>query len=331
MARPRKQGLDYFPLNTDFFEDDKIVPVTGEFGLKGEIVAIKLLCAIYRKGYFIEWNVRLRLKFLRDLPGISAALLDMIISRLVQWGFFDETLFNTAGILTSRGIQRRYFEITSRRLIDHELPHLLVSVSRNSVNGSRKPRSAAVSACSNTTKETKDNISILSSISSSTPRAYEGENDDAWDATLSKFISEKEKSCAEKEKEPARLSANAVEYIRIDQVAEYLKSDPYWLEVLCVNRHLRMDYVLSKIDEFAVELLQRGDTEKDKRDCRRHFNNWLRKNRNSNEVSSAHRASNGDITNAEVLHRCQERVAERLAREKAREVGQYDDAIADPF
>ncbi len=103
MARPKKQGLDYFPLNTDFFEDDKIVPVTGEFGLKGEIVAIKLLCAIYRNGYFIEWSERLRLKFLRDLPGISASLLDMIVSRLVQWGFFDETLVNSVRILTSNG------------------------------------------------------------------------------------------------------------------------------------------------------------------------------------------------------------------------------------
>ncbi len=164
MARPKKQGLDYFPLNTDFFEDDKIVPVTGEFGLKGEIVAIKLLCAIYRNGYFIEWSERLRLKFLRDLPGISASLLDMIVSRLVQWGFFDETLFNSVRILTSKGIQKRYFEITNRRLLDHELPHLLVNVSRNPVNVSRNPRSTVVSVCRNATKESKDNISSNESI-----------------------------------------------------------------------------------------------------------------------------------------------------------------------
>lgn len=46
---------------------------------------------------------------------------------------------------------------------------------------------------------------------------------------------------------------------------------------------------------------------------------------------SSHRASNGDITNEEVMRRCQERVAERLAREKAREMGLYDDAVPDPF
>lgn len=167
MARPKKQGLDYFPLNTDFFEDDKIVPVTGEFGLKGEIVVIKLLCAIYRNGYFIEWNERSRLKFLRDLPGISVGLLDMIVSRLVQWGFFDQSLFNSTGILTSKGIQRRYFGITNRRLVDRELPHLLVNVSRNPVNVSRNPHLKVVYACRNATKEIKDNISSNESILSS--------------------------------------------------------------------------------------------------------------------------------------------------------------------
>lgn len=41
MARPNKTGLDYFPLDIDFFDDEKIVAISGEFGIKGEIVAIK--------------------------------------------------------------------------------------------------------------------------------------------------------------------------------------------------------------------------------------------------------------------------------------------------
>lgn len=27
MARPRKQGLDYFPLDVDYFSDEKIIPI----------------------------------------------------------------------------------------------------------------------------------------------------------------------------------------------------------------------------------------------------------------------------------------------------------------
>ena len=67
MARPTKKGLDYFPFDVDFFEDEKIAAISGEFGLKGEIVAVKLLCAIYRNGYFILWSDMLRLKILASV------------------------------------------------------------------------------------------------------------------------------------------------------------------------------------------------------------------------------------------------------------------------
>lgn len=115
MARPHKLGLDYFPFDVDFFADEKIAAISGEFGIKGEITAIKLLCAIYRNGYFILWSEPMKYKLLRDLPGVSSELFDQIVNRLVKWGFFDETLFNTVKVLTSRGIQKRYFSIVRRR------------------------------------------------------------------------------------------------------------------------------------------------------------------------------------------------------------------------
>lgn len=152
MARPRKTGLDYFPFDVDYFSDEKIVAIAGEFGLKGEIASIKLLCAIYRNGYFIEWNEMMAYKILRELPGVSADLLDNIVRRLVRWGFFDESLFDSAHVLTSRGIQRRYFEATKKRLAPAGYPHLLsfrdinppetpVSASETPVSASEMPQS----------------------------------------------------------------------------------------------------------------------------------------------------------------------------------------------
>ena len=91
MARPNKMGLDYFPFDVDFFNDEKIVAISGEFGIKGEIVVIKLLCAIYRNGYFILWNDLLKFKLLRDLPGVSSELLDSIMNRLVLWASLTKT------------------------------------------------------------------------------------------------------------------------------------------------------------------------------------------------------------------------------------------------
>ena len=123
MARPEEKGLKYYPFDVDFFNDEKIEAISGEFGIKGEIVAVRLLCAIYRNGYFIEWSDLYKMKFLRNLPGISSDLLDTIILRLVKWGFFDKDLFNSAKVLTSRGIQRRYFEAIRRRKQSGEYPY----------------------------------------------------------------------------------------------------------------------------------------------------------------------------------------------------------------
>lgn len=114
MARPIKQGIDYFPFDVDFFSDEKLYAISGEFGIKGEITTIKLLCAVYRNGYYIEWTEMLKFKLLKELPGVSADLLEQIIRRLVKWDFFDKGLFDSASILTSRGIQRRFQTISTK-------------------------------------------------------------------------------------------------------------------------------------------------------------------------------------------------------------------------
>lgn len=185
MARPNKMGLDYFPFDVDFFNDEKIVAISGEFGIKGEIVVIKLLCAIYRNGYFILWNDLLKFKLLRDLPGVSSELLDSIMNRLVLWGFFDKDLFDSMGVLTSAGIQKRYFKISKRRKSVDDFRYLLIKVSgcenkevfssddgdvssdtvnvcNGGVNVCNNPFTADINVCKNTTKKRKGNNKEIS-------------------------------------------------------------------------------------------------------------------------------------------------------------------------
>ena len=153
MARPNKEGLDYFPFDVDFFSDEKIGSISGEFGIKGEITAIKLLCAIYRNGYFILWNDALKMSLLRGLPGIRLELLEQIVTRLVRWGFFEQTLFSTVSVLTSKGIQERYFKAIKRRKDSSNYPYLLVNVDNNKVNVSNND----INVNTNPIKERKGN------------------------------------------------------------------------------------------------------------------------------------------------------------------------------
>lgn len=54
VARPKKTGLDYFPL--DVYLDDKFKFVEIKFKLEGFAIVIKLLQKIYANGYYIEWG-----------------------------------------------------------------------------------------------------------------------------------------------------------------------------------------------------------------------------------------------------------------------------------
>lgn len=111
-----KVGLDYFPVDVDFFNDEKIEIVSAKHGLLAELITLKLLSRIYRQGYFIEWDedtAYLYSKKFGDL--VTYELLDAVILELVERSFFNADLFKKYNILTSRGIQRRYLEASKRR------------------------------------------------------------------------------------------------------------------------------------------------------------------------------------------------------------------------
>ena len=53
MARQKKQGIDYFSLDCDFFSDKKIKILKARYGADGITIYLYLLCEIYRNGYYI--------------------------------------------------------------------------------------------------------------------------------------------------------------------------------------------------------------------------------------------------------------------------------------
>lgn len=140
MARPQKQGLDYFPL--DVVCNGKIELIEAEFGLTGFAVVVKLFQRIYgERGYYCEWTDEVALLFGKK-NGLGGNAVSEIVGASIKRGIFDKAMFEKYGILTSVGIQERYFEAVSRRkLVCVKEEYLLISytqfsncVSNNRVN-----------------------------------------------------------------------------------------------------------------------------------------------------------------------------------------------------
>ena len=116
MARKGKSGLDYFPMDIDFFSDEKIEFVSAKFGTISELIPIKLLMRIYRKGYFIDWDEDVCILFSKKFgDDITFNLLNDVVFELIKREFFSHEMYEDFGILTSKGIQKRFLEATKRR------------------------------------------------------------------------------------------------------------------------------------------------------------------------------------------------------------------------
>ena len=117
VARPIKDGVDYFPLDTDFFQDDKIRLIKAEFGAKGIVILLTLLCEIYRDtGYFKVWDKDSCLLMAEAVGcGVVPENITQVVQGCLRRSIFDNGVFQMFGILTSAGIQRRYIRAVSTR------------------------------------------------------------------------------------------------------------------------------------------------------------------------------------------------------------------------
>lgn len=115
MARKSRPGLDYFPFDVDFFEDDKVQLIDSEFGSKGVVIMVRLMCRIFRNGYYCQWGQDESLLFAKRVgDGVTGALVDEVVKGLIRRLFFDKGVFDRFAILTSKGIQTRYIDAKER-------------------------------------------------------------------------------------------------------------------------------------------------------------------------------------------------------------------------
>lgn len=114
MARPTKEGLEYFPLDTDIDQDEKIIVVVAKFGMRGFGVIVRLMMEVYRNGYFYHWTEKEQYVFSMKIVE-TAEFVNEVVQECLKWGFFDLELYENYGILTSKGFQKRFLLAVNRR------------------------------------------------------------------------------------------------------------------------------------------------------------------------------------------------------------------------
>ncbi len=116
---PYKEGLDFFPKMVSFYEDDKIFDLLDEYGPLGVTIYDCILTIIYSNGYYVSLSKdklsRMVIQKIGNKWIKGKKVVVQVIDRCADLGLFDKDLM-LQDIITSVGIQERYYEIAVKRL-----------------------------------------------------------------------------------------------------------------------------------------------------------------------------------------------------------------------
>lgn len=117
-GRPPKKGISYAGWSVDIFDNDtKIDKLLDAHGWGGFGIYFYLCQRAYGgEGYFYRWSYDDCASTSRKMGGgIGSGTVRETVGYCLQIGLFDKGLFDRWGVLTSRGIQRRYWEVVKAR------------------------------------------------------------------------------------------------------------------------------------------------------------------------------------------------------------------------
>lgn len=262
MARPTKEGLGYFNLDCDFFQNIKVRKINRACGSQSVSVLICLLCNIYRgKGYYIVWDEDLPF-LIADEIGVSEGAVTEIVKKAIQVGFFDAKL-SEEGILTSEEIQVRYSKICK----DAKRTEWKIE-EQWSLLPERKVRTPEVTP-------------VITGITQEETELLPPNN------RQSKVKESKEEKSKENEsvlyREPAIIPVlpphSPIDLISLDEIYKILFAIPSnektWLISIASTHKLTDKQLGGYLVEFFKKLRADGVVGKDMPDFKKYFNSWL--------------------------------------------------------
>ena len=242
MGRNRKLGLDYFPMDVDFFQDIRIRKLIKYQGGKAVTVYALLLCIIYKQGYYVRWDDELPF-IISEQTGFEEAYIQEVFKCCLIVGLFSKKLYDSDKVITSKGIQERYKSICDqlRRVCQFD-EFGLISSEETGISSEKKPINSA----------------------KSTQKKRKGNN--------------KENSIRVKEKIGFDFGSCD---IPLSELQHELSADTGWEEAIKLHLYRNgikvfdHDMFLLCLDKFVISLKAGGTISKDRKGFMEHFKNWI--------------------------------------------------------
>lgn len=254
MARPVQPGLNYFPLDVDFFQDIKVRRLIKYQGAKAVPVYTFLLCKIYQSGYFIRWEEDLPF-VVYEATGCDEEYVNSVVECCASIGLFSADLFRQNQILTSKGIQERYrtiLALTKRKVVFSEF--ILINTEETRVNSEETPINSGKST-QRKEKEIKE-------------KKREEEDRSSSPSPPDFVVSNRENLKID----PPELRAAP---LTLDEYQADLRNNQQFLETACMTRKVGKHEYEEALSEFFAEKRVLKHQPKSQQDVMQHFLNWL--------------------------------------------------------
>ena len=116
MARPIKEGLDYFPHDTDAVNDEKLEALRALYGNDGYAFYFILLERIYRTNDAeLDVSDAETIQILSRKVAVTTEEFMQMLETAFRWKCFDREAYEKRGVLTSNGIKKRTSVVVEKR------------------------------------------------------------------------------------------------------------------------------------------------------------------------------------------------------------------------
>lgn len=116
MARPKKEGMDYFPHDTDAVNDEKIEALRMLYDNDGYAFYFILLERIYRsKDGELDVSDAETIQILSKKVAVSTEKFSKMLETSFKWGCFEREDYEERGVLTSNGVKKRMAPVLEKR------------------------------------------------------------------------------------------------------------------------------------------------------------------------------------------------------------------------